>query len=81
MKLSAQEEYGLRCVLQIGASGGWGEPDDFRDQPGRGNLQPLCGQTHGHSAPWRTGYERARPDGRLYAVPPARADQRRPDVT
>ena len=39
MKLSANEEYGLRCLVRIGLRGQGREPDHSRNQPGGRRLR------------------------------------------
>ena len=65
MKLSSQEEYGLRCLLQLARARRRGEPHDRRDERARGHLVPERGQDHAHPAPRRPRAQHARQGRRL----------------
>ena len=70
MKITAQEEYGLRCLLRLARGGRAAAAHHSGDRGRRGAVAALRRQAVGGAAAGRSDRERPRPHRRLSAGPP-----------
>ena len=77
MKLTANEEYGMRCLVRLGYAGWRARSHHSRNQPGGRRLAGLCRQAPARAAQGRIRESGARQGWRLHAGAPGGRDRDR----